>query len=127
MPQYSVDLLAAAPGDLDGVAVLVLGAAYRGGVKETAFSGVFPLVAELEARGAKPYVSDPLYTPAELEKLGLPAHRGEPVDAAVVQADHAEYATLTPDDLPGVGVLVDGRRITDAAAWEGHRRIVIGG
>jgi UDP-N-acetyl-D-mannosaminuronate dehydrogenase len=50
-----------------------------------------------------------------------------PVDAAVVQADHAEYATLTPDDLPGVGVLVDGRRITDAAAWEGHRRIVIGG
>jgi nucleotide sugar dehydrogenase len=127
MPQYSVDLLAAAHGDLDGVAVLVLGAAYRGGVKETAFSGVFPLVAELEARGAKPYVSDPLYTPAELEKLGLPAHRGEPVDAAVVQADHAEYATLTPDDLPGVGVLVDGRRITDAAAWEGHRRIVIGG
>jgi nucleotide sugar dehydrogenase len=127
MPQYSVDLLAAAHGDLDGVAVLVLGAAYRGGVKETAFSGVFPLVAELEARGAKPYVSDPLYTPAELEKLGLPAHRGEPVDAAVVQADHAEYATLTPDDLPGVGVLVDGRRITDAAGWEGHRRIVIGG
>jgi nucleotide sugar dehydrogenase len=127
MPQYSVDLLAAAHGDLDGVAVLVLGAAYRGGVKETAFSGVFPLVAELEARGAKPYVSDPLYTPAELEKLGLPAHRGEPVDAAVVQADHAEYATLTPDDLPGVGVLVDGRRITDAAGWEGHRRIVSGG
>jgi nucleotide sugar dehydrogenase len=127
MPRYSVDLLAAAYGDLADAPVLVLGAAYRGGVKETAFSGVFPLVADLRERGAKPYVSDPLYTADELEALGLPAHRGEPVVAAVVQADHAEYATLTPADLPDVEVLVDGRRVTDAAAWDGRRRIVIGG
>lgn len=127
MPHYSVDLLAAALGDLSGAAVLVLGAAYRGGVKETAFSGVFPLVAELQERGATAYVSDPLYTADELEQLGLPAHRGEPVVAAVVQADHAEYAALTPADLPGVTVLVDGRRVTDEAAWQGQRRIVIGG
>jgi nucleotide sugar dehydrogenase len=127
MPRYSVDLLAAAYGDLSGAAVLVLGAAYRGGVKETAFSGVFPLVAELAERGATPFVSDPLYTADELERLGLRAHRGEPVVAAVIQADHAEYATLTPADLPEVAVLVDGRRVTDAATWEGHRRVVIGG
>jgi nucleotide sugar dehydrogenase len=127
MPHYSVDLLAAAYGDLTDAAVLVLGAAYRGGVKETAFSGVFPLVAELTARGAKPYVTDPMYSAEELEALGLQAHRGEPVTAAVVQADHAEYAALTPADLPGVTVLVDGRRVTDAGAWDGHRRVVIGG
>lgn len=129
MPDYSLDLLAAAVGDLAGVPVLVLGAAYRGGVKETAFSGVFPLVEGLRARGAVPYVSDPMYSDAELERLGLPPHRGEDVEAAVVQADHAEYATLTPADLPGVRVLVDGRRVTDAAAWQadGVRRIVIGG
>lgn len=42
MPGYAVDLLAAAHGDLAGAPVLVLGATYRGGVKETAFSGVFP-------------------------------------------------------------------------------------
>lgn len=130
MPEYATDLLAAAYGDLDGVPVLVLGAAYRGGVKETAFSGVFPLVEALRARGATPYVSDPLYSTEELDALGLPAHRGEPVRAAVVQADHAEYRTLTPLDLPGVTVLVDGRRVTDAASWsgvEGVRRVVIGG
>ncbi|WP_134741168.1 nucleotide sugar dehydrogenase [Nocardioides sp. 503] len=127
MPHYSVDLLAAAHGDLAGAAVLVLGAAYRGGVKETAFSGVFPLVEELRARGATPYVSDPMYTEQELEALGLPPHRGEEVVAAVIQADHEEYRTLAPSDLPGVGVLVDGRRVTDAAAWAGHRRVVIGG
>ncbi len=127
MPEYSLDLLAAAYGPLEGVPVLVLGAAYRGGVKETAFSGVFPLVEGLRARGAVPYVSDPLFTPDELEEEGLPPHRGEEVTAAVVQADHADYRTLTPKDLPGVTVLVDGRRATDPAAWEGVRRVVIGG
>ena len=130
MPEYAVDLLAAAYGDLDGAAVLILGAAYRGGVKETAFSGVFALVRVLEKRGATAYVSDPLYSPEELEALRLPAHRGEPVTAAVVQADHAEYRSLSPADLPGVTALVDGRRVTDAEAWSGVpgvRRVVIGG
>ena len=126
MPAYAVDLLAAAMGDLAGTSVLVLGASYRGGVKETAFSGVYGAVAELRARGANPFVSDPMYTAEELEELGLPPHRGEPVTAAVVQADHAEYRSLTPADLPGVEVLVDGRRVTDPAAWSGKRRIVIG-
>jgi nucleotide sugar dehydrogenase len=127
MPRYAVDLLAAAYGDLTGAPVLVLGAAYRGGVKETAFSGVFPLVEALRARGATPYVSDPMYTAEELTALGLPPHGGEPVTAAVVQADHAEYQTLAAADLPGVRVLVDGRRVTDPGKWDGVRRVVIGG
>ena len=127
MPAYAVDLLAAAVGDLAGRSVLVLGAAYRGGVKETAFSGVFPTVTELQRRGATAYVSDPMYTAEELVAHGLPAYAGEPVTAAVVQADHAEYRTLSASDLPGVEVLVDGRRVTDPARWQGVRRIVIGG
>ncbi|MEV0581661.1 nucleotide sugar dehydrogenase [Nonomuraea sp. NPDC050310] len=128
MPGYAVGLLAGAlGGDLTGVPVLVLGAAYRGGVKETAFSGVFPTVAALRAAGAEPYVSDPLYTADELAALGLPPHRGEPVAAAVVQADHADYQTLGSADLPGVRVLVDGRRITDPGRWTAAHRIVIGG
>ncbi|GAA2169955.1 nucleotide sugar dehydrogenase [Glycomyces rutgersensis] len=126
MPSYAVDVLAAAYGDLAGASVLVLGAAYRGAVKETAFSGVFPLVESLQAKGATPYVSDPMYTAEELEAEGLPAHRGEAVTAAVVQADHDEYRTLAPADLPEVTVLLDGRRITDPAAWEGREHIVLG-
>ncbi|MFJ3229725.1 nucleotide sugar dehydrogenase [Streptomyces sp. NPDC086787] len=127
MPEYAVDLLAAAYGDLTGTNVLVLGAAYRGGVKETAFSGVFPTVEALRARGAVPYVSDPMYTAEELSAHGLPPHTGEKVTAAILQADHAEYRTLTPADLPDVTVLVDGRRTTDPEAWKGVRRVVIGG
>src|SRR6185295_15771309 len=62
MPEHAVDLLEAEYGDLAGARVVVLGAAYRGGVKETAFSGVFPAVAALQARGAEVSVHDPLYT-----------------------------------------------------------------
>jgi nucleotide sugar dehydrogenase len=127
MPAYAVDLLAAAHGDLTGVNVLVLGAAYRGGVKETAFSGVYGTVEALRERGAVPYVSDPMYTAEELTAHGLPPHEGQTVTAAILQADHAEYRELSAADLPDVRVLVDGRRTTDPARWEGVRRVVIGG
>jgi nucleotide sugar dehydrogenase len=128
MPEYVVARLERElGGDLSGAGVLVLGAAYRGGVKETAFSGIFPTVAALGTRGAHAYVSDPMYTEDELVELGLPPHRGEPVVAIIVQADHAEYRTLRSSDFEGVTVLVDGRRVTDPSRWPGVRRFVIGG
>ncbi|MFG1627832.1 nucleotide sugar dehydrogenase [Kribbella sp. NPDC049227] len=127
MPEYTVGLLEGAYGDLTGAKVVVLGAAYRGGVKETAFSGVFPAVEALKSRGAEVSVHDPLYTDEELQQLGFtPYALGTPVDAAVLQADHSEYAQLTPAELPGVKVLVDGRDRTDPGRWVGVRRIVIG-
>lgn len=126
MPGYAVQRLADAYGDLTGADVLILGAAYRGGVKETAFSGVFPLVADLSRRGARPSVSDPLYNPAELRALGLPVYHGQPATAAIVQSDHTEYRVLRASDLPAVRVLVDGRRITDPANWPGVHRILLG-
>lgn len=114
-------------GSLDGLRVVVLGAAYRGGVKETAFSGVFTTVEALRARGAVVVVHDPMYTDEELARYGFEAyHLGETADVAVVQADHAEYRTLGQDDLPGLRLLVDGRRVTDAARWSGVPRVVIG-
>lgn len=127
MPEYSVGLVEAALGSLAGAKVVVLGASYRGRVKETAFSGVFPTVDSLRSRGVEVLVHDPMFSDEELEKLGFtPYHLGEPVDAAIVQADHPEYAELGFGDLPGVSVLVDGRDITDAARWAGVTRIVVG-
>ncbi|MFF2042248.1 nucleotide sugar dehydrogenase [Kitasatospora sp. NPDC058170] len=130
MPAYAVGVLEGAlDGGVEGQGVLVLGASYRGGVKETVYSGVFPLVEALRAAGARPYVADPLYRADELAALGLPAYGGEPLAAAVLQADHPEYRDLAPADLPGVRVLLDGRRCTDPARWAepGVRRIVLGG
>jgi len=48
------------------------------------------------------------------------------VDLAVVQADHAEYRTISPADLPGVRLLYDGRGVTDPALWVGTPRVVLG-
>ncbi|WP_019810637.1 nucleotide sugar dehydrogenase [Saccharomonospora halophila] len=127
MPDYTMGLLEGAHGDLTGARVVVLGAAYRGGVKETAFSGVFGAVTALRERGATPLVHDPLYTDDELRDLGFePYHLGEKVDAAVVQADHPEYAELGPDDLPGVATFVDGRRVSSPDRWPGVTYRVIG-
>lgn len=127
MPAHAVDVLERVHGPLTGARVVVLGAAYRGGVKETAFSGVFDTVAGLLARGAAVTVSDPMYSAAELAGLGFEPHRdGASVDAAVVQADHAEYAVWGPERLPGVRTVVDGRRILDAARWSSVTVAVIG-
>jgi nucleotide sugar dehydrogenase len=130
MPEYAVELLATALGrPLTGLRVAVLGLAYRGGVKEAAFSGAFPLARLLGERGATPLVHDPLYDDGELRSMGFePYHLGEPCDAAVVQTDHAEYAELDPTRLPGVAALVDGRRVTRHAPWAsaGIPRLVIG-
>lgn len=127
MPDYTIGLLEGAYGDLTGARVVVLGAAYRGGVKETAFSGVFDAVESISRRGGTALVHDPMYTDAELAKLGFAAyHLGEPVDAAVVQADHAEYRELSPADLPGVKAFIDGRRVSSAENWPGVTYRVIG-
>ena len=127
MPAYAVSLAESALGQLAGSTVVVLGAAYRGGVKETAFSGVFPVVAALEAKGATALVHDPLYSDEELTSLGLaPYTAGLTVDAAIVQADHAEYADLGPDDFPGIRAFIDGRRVSTPAQWPGIAYLVIG-
>jgi UDP-N-acetyl-D-mannosaminuronic acid dehydrogenase len=116
MPAYAADLL----GDVAGRRVLILGVAYRGGVKETAFSGAFALRDALVARGADVVAADPLFDADELRGHGFAAWDGaSAVDAAVVQADHAQYAELGAADLPGVQVVVDGRGVLDAARFAG--------
>lgn len=119
MPKYVVGCLENLHGPLDGERVVVMGASYRGDVKEVAFSGVFSIVLELRRLGAFCFVHDPLYTDDELIELGfLPYHFGQDVDAAILQADHSVYKELAPGDLPGVRTFLDGRQITSPALWE---------
>jgi len=128
MPGYACDMVQAAlEGSLAGRTVVVLGAAYRGEVKETAVSGVFPVVRDLTSRGATAYVHDPLFSDEELLRLGLtPYPAGTSVDAAILQADHAIYNQWSPSDLPGIKVLMEGLNVTGAADWPGGVRLVIG-
>jgi nucleotide sugar dehydrogenase len=114
MPEHAVKLLGEAVGDLQEMNVAVLGISYRGGVKESAFSGVFGTVAALKARGAHVVVNDPMYSDEEIRSLGFePYAVGSPIDAVVLQADHKEYKTLGKTDFPGAKAVVDGRRSMD--------------
>ncbi len=127
MPEYVVSRVEEVLGDLAGTRVAVLGAAYRGGVKETAFSGIFATVEALRARGADVLVHDPMYTDEELASFGwVPFHLGESADVAIIQADHVEYRNISATDIPGIKLLFDGRRVTDPALWSRTPRMVIG-
>lgn len=127
MPAHVVNTLAEIHGNLKGQRVVVLGAAYRGGAKETAFSGVFPTVSALKEFGATVFVHDPMYSDVELAHYGFDAyHYGESVDAVIVQTDHAEYRELMSTQMPGVKTILDGRGVTNEKNWQGVRYHVLG-
>ena len=118
VPTRVVGSVAEALGGLLGKRILILGAAYRGGVKETAYSGVFDLVKTIEANGGTALVADPLYENDELQSLNLQPWDGGSVDALIIQADHSEYRNLEVKDFPGVSVVYDGRGVLDTGPWE---------
>jgi UDP-N-acetyl-D-mannosaminuronate dehydrogenase len=113
---------------LSGKKVVILGAAYRGGVKEIAFSGVFPIADGLKLKGADVFVNDPLYTNEELTSLGFkPYTRGEVTSIAIIHTDHSEYKSWSYKDMPNVELMLDGRNLVDARNWlEGCKLLKIG-
>ncbi len=113
MPAYAAERLEAELGTLADATVILLGVAYRGNVREAAYSGAFAARAALEARGATVLATDPLYDDDGLAALGFVPWRGEAAQAAVLQADHDAYAALQPGDLPGVRVILDGRDVLE--------------
>ena len=127
MPAHAVKILADSLGELKDKTVVVLGVSYRGGVKESAFSGVFGTVTALTARGAKVLVQDPMYTDSEIIALGFtPCAIGISTDGLILQADHVEYKSLSKADFPNVKAVVDGRRILSPSNFEGVAFRVIG-
>jgi len=110
MPRHLVDRVELELGTLENKQVVILGLAYRGGVKESAFSGTWDLVDAIVSRGGIPVVHDPLYSDDEIISLGLKPYRiGVYADAAILHTNHLEYKSLTVEDLPGVRLIADGR------------------
>ncbi len=120
MGAWAVDLVEDRFGSLDGQPVVVLGVAYRGDVREDAFSSAFRLRDELLAAGATVYAHDPLFDDDHLRRLGFePYDLDAPasVRVAILQAAHGAYQELRPAALPGIELFVDGRNAIDAARW----------
>jgi UDP-N-acetyl-D-mannosaminuronic acid dehydrogenase len=119
MAAWAVSEAQRAIGSLQDAGVLVLGIAYRGGVREDAFSSAYALRDALAAVGARVHGHDPFLSAAELMERGFSPWRpgdATPIRFAVLQADHAEYRTLDLASIPGLQLLLDGRNALDPPA-----------
>lgn len=127
MPAWVVDRVAREIDPLEGRAALLLGVAYRGGVKETASSPAFGLQEALRRHGATVVAADPCYTEDELLALGFAPRRDEHLDVIIVGTDHDEYRRIDWSTFEPA-LVVDGRNMLDADAVRsaGHRYLGIG-
>jgi nucleotide sugar dehydrogenase len=132
MAGHAVDRLQdALDGSLEGRTVLVLGLAYRGGVKESMLSSALLLTDALRARGARVLMHDPMFAQDEIAAHGVepsPLPPRDAVDAVVLQAMHPEYRDLDVASLKGCRVFLDGRGAFDRERVEaaGMRYVAIG-
>ena len=121
MAEYAVELLVDRLGDLRCKRILILGLAYRGGVKEASNSSALLLIEALHARGARALINDPLFSVDELHRTGaepIELDDATDVDAIVLQTDHPEYLALEWTRFRAGGVLLDGRNVLDRRTVE---------
>lgn len=132
MAEHGVERLEATlDGGLRGKSVLILGLAYRGGVKEAELSSALLAAEALKHQGARVLVHDPLYSAAEIEAIGLEPSPLPPkvaIDAVILQAGHEQYASLDFTTLKGCRAVLDGRGFFQASKVEaaGLRYVAIG-
>lgn len=131
MAHYTAERIESEIGSLAGQAVLILGIAYRGNVREVAFTSAKLLREALVERDARVFAEDPLFSDQELEALGYqplrPEHRGE-IRAIIVQAAHQTYHSLDFSQFTNCHVVLDGRRALrpEAITAAGMRYLSIG-
>jgi nucleotide sugar dehydrogenase len=118
MPSHALRILSERLGSLHGRTILILGLAYRPGVKEAMLSPATALASLLNDAGARPLVHDPLFSVAEIRALGL-----EPsslycaeADALVLQTYHADYRSLALSRYPRCRLVLDGRNVLNPDA-----------
>jgi nucleotide sugar dehydrogenase len=117
MPAHAAELLDEQLKGLEGHTILILGLAYRAGVKEPMLSPATELARLLAARGARPLVHDPLFADSEIAALGLdPSPLVAPdAEALVLQTYHPEYRDLDLSRYPLCRLVLDGRNVLDPA------------
>jgi nucleotide sugar dehydrogenase len=131
MPRHVANVILESLDRTSPATVLIMGLAYRPNVRELHHSPALALVGELERRGVRTVVNDPLFTNAELRRLELqPARLDEVthVDGIVLHSFHTEYAHVDFGAFPWCRVLVDGPGALDKSAIEalGIRYVRVG-
>jgi len=121
MPYYMVDLimegLNEAGRSIKGSSVLVLGLAFRGGVKETRNSPSIAIIQRLKELYANVFLYDPLFSKEEIKSFGADYGNGfSNMDCLVIVTDHEEFREYDWRKIGGEmrnKVIVDGRQIVD--------------
>lgn len=121
MPFHMVDLviegLNALGGSVRGSNILILGLAFRGGVKEARNSPAIPIIQRLKKLHANVFLYDPLFSREEIESFGAAySDSFDNMDCLVIVTDHKEFKEY---DWQKIGnkmrskVIVDGRQIVE--------------
>jgi UDP-N-acetyl-D-mannosaminuronic acid dehydrogenase len=123
MPLHMVELITEAlqkkGRSVKGANILVMGLAFRGGVKETKYSPAIPIIRRLKKLQASVFLYDPLFSRQEIEDFGA-AYRNDfnGMDCAVIVTDHQEFSYYDWQDIGGrmrTRIIVDGRQIVNPA------------
>ncbi|GER86359.1 nucleotide sugar dehydrogenase [Dictyobacter vulcani] len=112
MAEYAIQRLEDVVGPLLQQSVLLLGVAYRGNVRETAFTSAKLLQTALTRRGAICYVDDALFSMDELCTLGytaLPPNAENKIVAIILQCHHSIYQQFDFTRFKQCKVVLDGR------------------
>ncbi|HEU5382729.1 MAG TPA: nucleotide sugar dehydrogenase [Ktedonobacteraceae bacterium] len=131
MAEYAVSRIEGVFNSLANRSVLILGVAYRGDVRETAFTSAKLLQEALLRHNALAYSADPLFTEEELRTMGytpLTPDAENQIDAIILQASHQSYQMLDFRRFPNCRVVLDGRQVLDRQNIEelGMQYIAIG-
>jgi len=97
--------------DLSNLKVLILGAVYRQGVKEVAFSGAYEIKKNLEKLVSKIQVHDTLMTLDEITQSGFESFSGDwkEFDIIILHTPSQEYNEIKFSQLPNLKLIIDGR------------------
>lgn len=123
MPQFVIELLSVALGDLEGSRVALLGVAYKGGVSDVREAPSLVIAKELLQRGvAELRLTDPYVDSDDIDyELSSLEESLDEIDAAVLVTDHPEYGALSPEtfvERMRGDVIVDTRGMLDRNRWE---------
>lgn len=118
-PRWMLDRLEADWQPLRGKSAVILGLGFRPQVREHIFSPAFQIREELNARGVKAILHDPLYSDEEIRAHGFVPTDLSPlpkVDFVILNTAHREYYALPFGEWAsrGLRAVIDGRTIWDA-------------
>jgi UDP-N-acetyl-D-mannosaminuronate dehydrogenase len=109
-----MDLAADTLANCEGKEVLILGLAYRAGVKEDAFSGTLDLIRLSTTMGCTTFVHDWMYSDAELLSRGMhPLTRinYESISLIIIQNSDVKNIETLSYSFPNCELILDGRNL----------------